>query len=161
MTTAMDEDRLTHGMRGLVARCVEEAARRGTTVVEAEHVLLAISADPDIPASRLLADAGLDHASIESALRDERLRSLASAGVEPVDAQSLAVSRRTDKRTDKPRWGASVAMAMKRERRGGGSRALAVLIGVLRAEVGTVPRALALAGIDRPALLARLEVSDS
>jgi ATP-dependent Clp protease ATP-binding subunit ClpA len=153
----MDDGGLTHGMRNLVAACVEEAARRGSTVVEAEHVLLAISADAGIPASRLLVDAGLDHASIEAALRAERLRSLESAGVEPVDAQSFAVSRRTDK----PRWGASVATAMKRERRGGGSRELAVLIGILRAEIGTVPRALAFAGIDRPALLAHLEVPGS
>ncbi|MES2170157.1 MAG: Clp protease N-terminal domain-containing protein [Actinomycetota bacterium] len=153
MTTAMDDDRLTHGMRGLVASCVEEAARRGSTVVEAEHVLLAISADPDIPACRLLADAGLDHASIEKALREERLRSLESAGVQPIDAQTLPASRSTAK----PRWGASAAMGMKRERRGGGSRELAVLIGILRAEVGTVPRALAIAGVDRAGLLVRLE----
>ena len=33
----------------------------------------------------------------------------------------------------------------------------AALLGVLRADLGTVPRALAYAGVDRQALIARLE----
>ncbi|MCU1414187.1 MAG: hypothetical protein JWN80_1527 [Microbacteriaceae bacterium] len=151
----MDDDFFSHGMRGLVAACVEEAARRGSTVVEAEHVLLAIAADPDIPASHALAEVGLDHAGLEAALRGERLHSLETAGVEPFDAQSFALGRPTGK----PRWGASVRMAMTRQRRGAGSREVAVLIGILRAEIGTVPRALACAGIDRVRLLGAVEAA--
>ena len=48
----MDDDTLTQGMRGLVANCVREAAKRGTNVVGAEHVLLALAADTAAPRLR-------------------------------------------------------------------------------------------------------------
>jgi hypothetical protein len=155
----VDDDTPTHGMRGLVANCVREAAKRGTNVVEAEHVLLALAADTASPTAALLADAGLRYDTIDSALRAERLQSLAAAGVTPVDASLPTAAPRTAK----PAWGASVAAARAREHRGPpGERRrrspeVGVLIGILRAEIGTVPRALSIAGIDRSALIVGLE----
>ena len=99
----MDDDTLTQGMRGLVANCVREAAKRGTNVVGAEHVLLALAADAATPTAALLADAGLRYDAIDSALRAERLLSLAAAGVTPVDASLLTAAPRTVK----PAWGRS------------------------------------------------------
>ncbi|MCU1477860.1 MAG: hypothetical protein JWQ64_2553 [Subtercola sp.] len=155
----MDDDWLTQGMRGLVASAVAEAARRGTTTVEAEHVLLAIVADTANPASRALADSGLDHQILDAALDTERRQSLAAAGVQPLDPSVLAATPRAAKAS----WGASIAAARARAGRlrglGHGARGAAVglAIGILGADLGTVPRALAFAAIDRLALLERLE----
>lgn len=145
-------------MRRLVDNCVREAERRHAPAVEAEHVLLAAAADGGTPAARVLADAGLTYDAIVVALREERLRSLAAVGVTPLDAQQLIVTPRTSA----PVWGASVATARSGERPGpAGSRRrareIALLIGILEAELGTVPRALAMAGIDRNAVIASLE----
>ncbi len=150
----MAEDAPFSGMRGIVERCVAEARARGTNSVEAEHVLLAL-ADPATAVGRAMAERGLSRETIVDALRVERLASLAAAGVDPIDAQSLVAIPRPGK----PSWGASVIAARARERRSGrrhGRRSpeVGVLIGILEAPLGTVPRALALAGIDREAVIA-------
>ncbi|HET8780430.1 MAG TPA: Clp protease N-terminal domain-containing protein, partial [Agromyces sp.] len=129
--------------------------------VEAEHLLLAIAASGDA-AARALAEAGLDYAAIEAALRHERERALRAAGVEPVSDERLHATRNS-----RPIWGASIRDALRRgdfaahRSRGRAERErLAVgdaLIGVLRADLGTVPRALEYAGVDRGALITRLE----
>jgi hypothetical protein len=155
----MDDDGLTRGMRGLVRRCVAEAVRRGSATVEAEHVLLALTADPAGDLGVVLLEAGLPHGALVAALRQERLLSLATAGVTPIDAQDLTATPRTRK----PTWGASVVAARARAHRSpthGLRRRLPeidVLVGILRADIGTVPRALAIVGVDRPALVARLD----
>ena len=155
----MDDDWLTHGMRALVTAAVAEAGRRGTSTVEAEHVLLAIVADQSSPAGRVLRDAGLDHEQLDAALTTERELTLAAVGVRPPSADVL----RATPRAVRPSWGASVAVA--RERSGltrtpgrpqpGAASALAAAI--VSADVGTVPRTLAYAGIDRLALQRDLE----
>ena len=155
----MDDDWLTRGMRAFVGRCVAEAVRRGSATVEAEHVLLASASGTAGAVGALLRDAGLSHTALVVALRQERLQSLAAAGVTPVDAQELAAAPRTKK----PGWGASVVAARARGHRspttGLRSRSpeIDVLVGILRAEIGTVPRALAIIGVDRPALVDRLQ----
>ena len=65
------------------------------------------------------------------------------------------------------RWVSSIREALRRadfrshrDRARGERERLAVadaLVGVLRAELGTVPRALAYAGVDRAALIARIQ----
>jgi hypothetical protein len=67
-------------------------------------------------------------------------------------------------RRSRPGWGASIREALRRAPYRARSRPdrerLAVadtLVGVLRADLGTVPRALAYAGVDRDALISRLE----
>ena len=157
-------DDLTDGsttLKHVVMRSIDEAVRRGAPSVESEHLMLAIAAGDDI-AARTLAEFGLAPDGIDAALRDERERALHAAGIEPVGDDRLRATRHS-----RPRWGASLRDAMRRadyRARRARSRAdrerLAIvdtLLGILRAEVGTVPRALAVAGIDRPALIARLE----
>jgi D-alanyl-D-alanine carboxypeptidase len=155
----MDEDFVPKDFRAIGALVMEVAAQRGSTTVELEHVLLAMSSFPNSPAGKFLVENGLDHDSIENALREERTRSLAVAGIGPIDATSLQASPRGGR----PQWGASVRNAMEharrnhspaRRRRNFDTDVLAVILGV---DLGTVPRALAIAGVDRADLRSRLE----
>lgn len=160
MPEQLHED-LGVSLKAVIIRAIDEAARRGAAKVEAEHLLLSIAASGDVAAGAL-ADAGLDYAGVEAALRGEREHALRAAGIEPVAEERLNATGNS-----RPGWGASVREALKRgnfKARRDRSRAererLAVadaLIGVLRVDLGTVPRALAYTGVDRPALIARLE----
>ena len=149
-----------HGatLKAVVMRAIDEAIRRGAPNVEAEHLLLAIAAGREV-AARTLAEFGLDHGAVDAALRGEREHALRAAGIEPVAEERLQSTRRS-----RPGWGASVREAFRRAPYRARSRPdrerLAIadtLIGILRADLGTVPRALAYAGVDRAALISRLE----
>lgn len=154
-------DGLAPTLKSVVVGSIDEAASRGAAKVESEHLLLSIAASGDIAANSL-AEVGLDYEGIESALRVEREHGLRAAGIEPVAEQRLLATR-----DSRPGWGASIRDALRRANfraHRGRSRdereRLAVAdaaIGTLRADLGTVPRALAYAGIDRTALIARLE----
>jgi D-alanyl-D-alanine carboxypeptidase len=80
------------------------------------------------------------------------------AGVEPVTNDQASASRHT--RT--PQWGASAKAALARghhiamESGRGRETTTDLLLGVLQAELGTVPRALAIAGTDRTELIAHI-----
>jgi ATP-dependent Clp protease ATP-binding subunit ClpA len=161
MPDQLDEERLGVTLKQVVIRAIDEAARRGSANVEAEHLLLSIAAGDDIAATTL-ADFRLGYESVEAALRGERERALHAAGIEPVDDERLHATRNS-----RPGWGASLREAMKRtdyrwhrDRSHAERERLAVadiLLGLLRADLGTVPRALAYAGVDRAALVVRLE----
>jgi D-alanyl-D-alanine carboxypeptidase len=141
----------------ILERAREEAAAAGSSTVEAEHVLLAIAAHKGTVAQHLLATAGLDHAAILAALAHEFEESLAGVGVSLNDFGLPPPPRRHHAI---PRWGTSFKLAVHRAPRGGpGGRldATQLLLGILRAQVGTVARALALAGVDRAGLSARAE----
>jgi ATP-dependent Clp protease ATP-binding subunit ClpA len=149
-----------HGakLKDVVVRAIDEAIRRGASNVEAEHLLLAIAAGHEVTA-RTLAEFGLDHAGVEAALRGEREQALRAAGIDPVAEERLQSTRRS-----RPGWGASIREALRRapyrarSRSDGERLAIAdTLIGILLADLGTVPRALAYAGVDRDALISRLE----
>jgi len=160
MPEQLHED-LGVGLKAVIAHSIDEAATRGAAKVEAEHLLLSIAASGDVAAGAL-ADAGLDYAGVEAALRGERERALRAAGIEPVAEERLHATGNS-----RPGWGASIREALnrgnfkaRRDRSRAGRERLAVadaLIGVLRADLGTVPRALAYAGVDRAALITRLE----
>jgi ATP-dependent Clp protease ATP-binding subunit ClpA len=115
---------LPRQLHAIGQRAIAEATSRRATSVGAEHVLLAIAANPDAPAARALAAHGLDCAGLTAALVAERSRSLAAADIDPIDPASLASAPRT--------------------------------VSILRAELGTVPRALAIANVDRTAIVASL-----
>jgi len=142
----MPDIRLPIELHAIGQRAVKEATRRGAKTVEAEHVLLAIAADGGIP--------GLDHTTLDAALDRERARSLAFAGVADVHPAST-------RRDAKPGWGASIRELLRASDKPADRNAAALrrelAIGILRAEVGTVPRALVLAGIDRAALTENLQ----
>ncbi len=155
----MDETNFPRTLRPVILRAVSEAQRRGDTVVEAEHLLLALADDSDRDPAATLAAVGLDHAGVIRALRAERIASLEVAGVTPVPEERLVSSARVTR----PRWGASARQTMvaasrmrvgpERHRR---MAEKDLAIALLDLKLGTVPRALELAGIDRKALVTAL-----
>jgi D-alanyl-D-alanine carboxypeptidase len=154
-----------------------EATRDGAKFIEAEHMLLALAASPKTDAAKLLGEFGLDHPRLVSALEEEHRRTLTFAGMrEPgprlVEATELDI---------KLSLGTSAKAAIRRgllgargtprnqslrrdfagtpsDRRRARLRSVELLAGILQAELGRVPRALAIAGIDRAALIARARV---
>ncbi|MEO7015965.1 MAG: hypothetical protein ABI130_00500, partial [Leifsonia sp.] len=99
--------------------------------------------------------AGLDHAGIEAALRAERSASLQAAGVAPIPEDLLAAMPRLGR----PRWGTSAREVLGRAHREAvrshnHTAETDLLTAILGLELGTVPRALALAGVDRAAIVA-------
>lgn len=146
---------LSRALRPVILRAVTEAQQRGSGTVEAEHLLLALSRDGSLPVRTVLADAGLGPDGLDAALAAERAASLRVAGVTQPPADRLAASPRLTR----PRWGASarealvrahrVAAANRRQRSG----ELDLLAAILGLELGTVPRVLTLADVDRQGLL--------
>jgi ATP-dependent Clp protease ATP-binding subunit ClpA len=150
----MAELTLPRQLRATGQRAIAEARARRAGSVEAEHVLLAILARPAEPAAELLANVGLDYATLTTALDAERARSLGAAGISPPTTASLA----TTPRIASPGWGASVRDALrtadKPAAKSGQPGALEIELvdAILGAELGTVPRALGLVGLDRGTL---------
>ncbi|HAC45407.1 MAG TPA: Clp protease [Chloroflexi bacterium] len=142
---------------------VVEANQDGANVIEAEHMLLALTANPDSDAGRLLKEFGLDHERLAGALNEERRQTLAFVGMKATDTK-LGEATELD---SSPSLGTSAKMAMRRaligsrhDRRRARLRGTDLLAGILEAEFGTVPRALAIAGIDRAELLSRARRSE-
>jgi len=146
-------ERFTRDARAIVrAASQEEAQTQGTGTVQAEHLLLALSAHAT------LQHLDLDHDRIEQALIQEEERSLASVGIASGDfdgPMASAAPRRT-------RLATSAKLALQRalvtaqrhqDRR---IETHHLLLGVLAADHGRVPRALEIAGIDLDELRARL-----
>ncbi len=145
-------------LRLLMELSQQEAARRSASTVEAEHILLALAALPDSRGGAFLIANGLDRAALEEALVAERRHSLGSVGA-PVYAEADLKAAR---RRHKPRWGASSRDAFDRGMRVSRGRenvsTLNLVVGALMAELGTVPRMLGLAGVDRHQILGRATV---
>ncbi len=142
-------ERFVKEARGVAADAHEEARARGSSTVEAEHVLLALTRDTHGPASEILARSGLDHASLLAMLESEFERSLDVAGVtvDPLrGAPALPFAGRL-------RWGASAKSSLEgalKVARARGDRRVEpahILLAVLNAREGTVPRALRGAGV--------------
>jgi D-alanyl-D-alanine carboxypeptidase len=132
-----------------------EARTDRSPSIEAHHLLLAISMSGDPVTRRLLDDAGLDVDNLRNALNREFDQSLGAAGISrPGDLES------SDDPFKSPSLGSSAKLAIERglgsasQRHGPAPADL--LLGILQASVGTLPRALALSGIDREALAARV-----
>ena len=142
---------------------VVEAKREGAEFIEAEHMLLALAANPDSDAAKLLNEFHLDHDRLAAALREEHRQTLAFVGMTATetkvgDATELDIP---------PSLGTSAKVAVRRaligsrhDRRRARLRGTDLLAGILEAEFGTVPRTLAIAGIDRAALLSRARGSE-
>lgn len=141
-------------LKNVLAVATTEARRDGSPTVEAQHLLLAIATDAGSAPGRVLAAAGLDATAIRAGLDREFEHSLSAVGV----ARSTFDLPRAAADPDRvPQLGASVRVALERGTAAGGRPQPAhLLLGILRAEVGTVPRALALAGVDRVGLIARV-----
>ncbi len=149
-------ERFTKAARQIVTDAEAEARTAGMSSIEAEHLLLAATRR-DSPAARALAELGLDHEGVAAALDAESERSLLAVGITPSELEPPGPPAATATR---PRAAASFKLALERALRAALARgdrridAGHVVLGVLKAEVGTVPRALELAGFDRA------EVSD-
>jgi D-alanyl-D-alanine carboxypeptidase len=147
-----------------VRRVLDQAGREAqsdrSTTIEAQHVLLAIAAQPETAAARVLSSVGLDPRALREALDREIEHSLSAAGVS-LDAFHLP--RPSSALEPATNLGASVKHALERGvkgiRKGRDLRPVHLLLGILLAELGTVPRALALAGIDRADLVTRVRQS--
>lgn len=145
-------------VRTILDHAGEQARLDRSTTIEAQHVLLAMAAQPDTAPGQILRTIGLDPGTIREALDREIEHSLNVAGV---SGSAFDLPRASGAAERVKHLGASVKHALERGvvgiRKGKDLRPAHLLLGILRAEVGTVPRALALAGIDRPALTARVE----
>jgi ATP-dependent Clp protease ATP-binding subunit ClpA len=154
----MDEMSVAMSVRDALRHARELASDLSSRTIEAEH-LLVVLADPSAGSTgKVLQEAGLDRSRIEAALREENRLSLAVAGVEPLTDEQASATRHT--RT--PVWGASAKAGLVRghhiSKEAGRVRETTadLLVGILQAELGTVPRLLAIAGTDRTELIARI-----
>jgi D-alanyl-D-alanine carboxypeptidase len=152
-------ERLSAPARTAVHAGQDEARQTGSPVVEAEHLLLAVSALEGDPARLALDGLGLDHGRLRELLREERTRSLAYAGVDasafPGPDRSLAAGKTV-------RFATSAKAALARAVSGTAGRggrtidSTDLLVALLLAERGTVPRMIELARLDRAEIVARL-----
>jgi ATP-dependent Clp protease ATP-binding subunit ClpA len=133
-----------------VVRCAErEAFDLGSPAIEAEHLLLALTGTDEAT----MAAVGLDRETVVLALETERERSLMAVGIAAGDID--VPPRRVE---GHPRMAASAKTALERAVKAAAARKDRrivgghILLGILQAEAGTVPRALALAGLDRAEL---------
>jgi ATP-dependent Clp protease ATP-binding subunit ClpA len=144
-------ERFTREARAAVKDAEAEARELGSPTIEAEHLLLALTRqDPATAVGRALAEAGLDHDRAAAALDAERERSLTAVGISIGDFDLPAPHPST-----KPRMAAGAKSALEHalrislvradKRIDGGH----ILLALLRAEAGTVPRALSEAGVDK------------
>ncbi len=133
---------------GVIERAGQEARDDGSAATEAHHLLLAIAAAEE----PILLSAGLDREALRAALDREFERSLAAAGATVAGGPA----RPSSARTGSPPPGASLKLALERGfqlvKHKRDVRPAHLLLGIVQAEVGTVPRALALAGVDRAQL---------
>jgi ATP-dependent Clp protease ATP-binding subunit ClpA len=145
-------ERFATEARHAVEAAEQEARTSGRSSIEAEHLLLALSLRSEMQAL------GLDHDEIAEALAAEEEESLAAVGVELASFDVPASSRRTGN----VKLGASAKLAIQHglivTTKRGQRRITAanLLLGLLDAEHGRVPRALRFAGIDADELRARL-----
>jgi ATP-dependent Clp protease ATP-binding subunit ClpA len=132
------------------------AAGLGSPSVEAEHLLVSLASRPN-PTGAALREVGLDPQEVRDAIQRDFERVLGRVGIDTSGLDLPANCRRT-----KPSWGTSAKQALERavtEAKRRGDRHIGcehILLGLLRAEHGTVPRLLAAEGIDRDELTGRL-----
>lgn len=142
--------------RRLVDLAKIEADGTGSSTIEAEHLLLAIASDEGSRAQALLESVGLSHYVITIALNQADNERLAVVGV---PLERLAELRATSERRRAPRIGTTAKTALHHAVLNSEHQPLKpehVLMGVLSDDTGRVPLALAIAGVERTTVLARL-----
>jgi ATP-dependent Clp protease ATP-binding subunit ClpA len=143
-------------MQKIINHGRDEAQKDGSAAVEAQHLLLAIAIEQEATTHQVLTSAGLNHPAIRDALDREFEHSLSAVGV---SAAAFDLPMPTSAPERPQHLGASARLAIERGftsvARKKDLRPVNLLIGILQAEVGTVPRALALAGIERAGLAER------
>ena len=151
-------NRFTQGARRVAHDAPKIARELGDSTVEAEHLLLAIARRDDDPAAEVLREAGLDYDAISGALLAESERSLAAVGV---SAEHLTFSPfvESPRFATSAKWALELSLRIALER---GDKRIGtghVALAILNAKRGTVPRALAIAGVDRETLATEIRSS--
>jgi len=147
-------DRFARTARWAVEQAYHEARVAGSPTIEAEHMLLALTACEDVAPAL-----GFDHDALSDALDIEFTAALDVVGV---SADTYGSPPPAVVVGDKRSMGTSGKLALERAIKLAAARrdkrmvAAHLALGVLKAEHGTVPRALALAGIDRTAAADRV-----
>ncbi|MCU1677028.1 MAG: beta-lactamase [Frankiales bacterium] len=145
--------------RRVMSRARTCARLAGSDTIEAEHLLLALAGEGSTVAYAVLSHSGLDQHRIADALAVEQAESLAAVGITALPPPPPVFV------TDVNQLGESAKLAIVRGATAGKLRkerpirAAHLLIGLLSADVGRVPRALAVAGIDRQLLLAETQTA--
>ncbi|NLE22742.1 MAG: Clp protease [Actinobacteria bacterium] len=147
--------------RKVLERARREAAVLGSQDLQAEHILLALTSDPDPVVAGVLAEAGLDREAVLRALDAQEEAALATVGVSRA-AFGLPPARPLRR---EPGWATTSKQALVRAQRSAAARRdrsirpAHLLLGVLHAEAGAVPRLLAFAGVDGVELTTRVEAA--
>jgi ATP-dependent Clp protease ATP-binding subunit ClpA len=147
-------ERFAKPAREAATEAAHIARDMGAMTIEAEHLLLAVTTT-DTRAARVLRAAGLDEEGLRDALMAETTRSLAAVGVS-VDALHFSPFVKT------PRFGNSAKLVLERSLKIALARgekhigAEHITLAALQPAVGTVPRALECAGVDRASLISVL-----
>ncbi|MGW1985047.1 Clp protease N-terminal domain-containing protein [Streptomyces collinus] len=143
-------------LHGVIVRAMDEARDDGSATIDAHHLLLSLAAGQGSTARQVLASVGLDRAAVREALDREFEHSLSMVGVSPAAYGLPGPSHASQQ----PKMGASARLALERSfasARKKDLRSAHLLLGILQAQIGTVPRALALAGIDQAELADRVQ----
>ena len=145
-------ERFTRDARAAVLGARQQARTLGHHDVEAEHLLLALAGRPEFQAL------GLDRERLADALAAEEERSLASIGLAGAELEPAVAARAPRKLRFATSAKLSLQRAMKAAAARGDRRLTAghVLLGVIAAERGRVPRALQIAEIDVEELRAQI-----
>jgi ATP-dependent Clp protease ATP-binding subunit ClpA len=148
--------RFARDARRVAMQAGSVAAGLGSPSVEAEHLLVSLASGDD-PAGHALRDAGLEPEELREAIHRDFERVLGRVGIDASGVELSANCRRST-----PRWGASAKHGLSRaleEAKRRGDRHIGpehILLGLLGADHGAVPRILSAEGIDRAELTARL-----
>ncbi|MEA2135237.1 MAG: hypothetical protein QOC68_3146 [Solirubrobacteraceae bacterium] len=148
--------RFVRDARRVALEASSVAAGLGSPSVEAEHLLVSLASTPH-PAGAALRAVGLEPQEARDAIQRDFERVLGRVGIDTSGIDLPANCRRT-----KPNWGTSAKQALERavaEAKRRGDKHIGcehILLGLLRAEHGTVPRLLAAEGIDRDEITGRL-----
>ena len=131
-------------LRTIVNNARSIAASRGSTTIEAEHLLLAILEHPSARLNDGLQFLRLTADSVADALDREFDHALRAVGVVPPSPLGVLAARRPAK----PGWGQSAKLAWERTARAASERGAKrlddrhLLVGITRAEAGVIPRML-------------------
>ncbi len=154
--------RLTKEARDVVERAGKEARTIASGSIEAEHILLALAGREGTAAQHILASAGLAHEALLAAIEQEFEQSLASVGVL---VGEFDLNAQADSSKGRLGLAASArlvlerALAVAKRRCDNRLEPIHLLLGVLDAKAGTVPRMFALAEVDVADLAQRAEAA--
>jgi D-alanyl-D-alanine carboxypeptidase len=144
---------MTNDARWAVSRGQEVARAAGAAAIESEHLLIALSERDGTPAQRALAEVGLTPTRLAELVAEEHARSLRFAGVDPT-AIAIIPTRGSLRLATSTKSTLTRAVAAAHTGVGRGIDSGRLLVAIIDQESGTVPRLLALAGVNREDLMA-------